>query len=361
MQGALHTPPNPARPPIGRRVEPPKDRIVAMDGLRGIAVFGLFLVHYASMAQGTPAFAHAISEGGHHGLELFFALSGYLIYRAAMSPRLEFGKFLLRRARRLYPTFLAVFGLYVVLSFLFPAESRIPSNPGGAALYLLANLALLPGVFPIVPMITVAWSLSYELAYYLACPALVLLLGLRRWPAGWRIAFWLAFAAVWYATTRGNDLRAMLFVSGILVYEARDLRVPAVPAVLLAVLSFVAAGTGVLVGPVKFAVFFVTLGLLCIAAFRGGRLARVLSWAPLRWLGETSYSYYLIHGLVIKGIAVFLPLPYGPMFVPAFAATVVATAILHYAVERPFSLRAPKQIVPLPTAARGSLDRSRAA
>ncbi len=347
MHGTLHPTPGPARPREDRRVEAAGGRITAMDGLRGIAVFGLFLVHYASLAQGTPDIAHAVSEGGHHGLELFFILSGYLIYRAAMSPRLEFGRFLLRRAQRLYPTFLVVFAAYVALSYAFPAESRIPAGPGNAALYLAANLALLPGLFPIVPMITIAWSLSYEVAYYLICPTLILLLQLRRWPAGWRVAFWLAIAGVMFAFTRGNDLRTVLFVAGILVYEARDLRVPSLPAALLAILTFVAAGTGMIVGPGKFAVFFVTLGLLCIAVFPGhGPVARALSWAPLRWMGETSYSYYLIHGLVLKAIATVMPMPYWPMFLPAFAATVLATTVLHHAVERPLSLRTAKQTAP---------------
>jgi peptidoglycan/LPS O-acetylase OafA/YrhL len=330
----------------GRRDVPPADRILPMDGLRGIAVTLVFFVHYATLAEGTPDFGHALAEAGRHGVELFFALSGYVIYRAAMSPRLELGRFLVRRAHRLYPAFLAMFVLYIGLCFAFPAESKIPRDPAEAALFLAANLALLPGLLPIVPLISVTWSLSYQIAYYLACPALCLLLRLRRWPARWRVAFWLLVAVAAFALGHGNKLRAVLFVSGILVYEARDLRVPGRPAALLFLLVLVGAATGVLAGPVKFAVLFVSIGLLCISAFRGGPISRPLSWAPLRWLGAASYSYYLIHGLVLKAITTVMPMPYWWMLVPAFAATLAGTAVLHYFIERPLSLARPKRAAP---------------
>ena len=48
--------------------------------------------------------------------------------------------------------FLAVFAVYCALSFLFPRESSIPSD--APLSYLAANLLLLPGLFPIKPMIT---------------------------------------------------------------------------------------------------------------------------------------------------------------------------------------------------------------
>jgi peptidoglycan/LPS O-acetylase OafA/YrhL len=321
---------------------PPANRILPMDGLRGIAVTLVFFVHYAALAQGTPEIGRALAAAGHHGVELFFVLSGYLIYRASMSPRLELGRFLLRRARRIYPTFLAVFAVYIGLSFVFPSESKIPSDPADAAIYLVANVALLPGLFPIVPLITVAWSLSYEIAYYFTCPALCLLLRPRTWPVGWRVALWLLVAAASFALVGGDHLRAVLFVSGILVYEARDLRVPGRPAGALFLLVLVGAATGLLVGPVKFAALFVSIGLLCISAFQGGAVAAPLSWAPLRWLGEASYSYYLIHGLVLKAIAMVMPMPYWWMLVPAFAATLAGAAALYYGIERPLSIASPR-------------------
>jgi hypothetical protein len=64
---------------------------------------------------------------------------------------------------------------------------------------------------------------------------------------------------------------------------------------------------------------------------------------------------------VLKGVALVLPMPYWAMLVPAFLLTLAGTAVLHYAVERPFSLRPPKPPAAVPTARQRELAASRAA
>jgi peptidoglycan/LPS O-acetylase OafA/YrhL len=76
--------------------------------------------------------------------------------------------------------------------------------------------------------------------------------------------------------------------------------------------------------------------------------ARALSWTPLRWLGNVSYSYYLVHGLALNAMVVAiarLGLAPGPRplvvlagVAPAFAATLGLSLVLFLLVERPFSL-----------------------
>ena len=90
--------------------------------------------------------------------------------------------------------------------------------------------------------------------------------------------------------------------------------------------------------------------LLPAAAFAGtGPVARGLSWRPLRWLGNMSYSYYLAHGLVLDmvlralrltapGLAGLGDATWWVLLVPAFLATLAGSAALFLAVERPFSL-----------------------
>ena len=70
-----------------------------------------------------------------------------------------------------------------------------------------------------------------------------------------------------------------------------------------------------------------------------------MSWTPLRWLGNISYSYYLMHGLTLKfavlvlgkvlplsagGVGLFLALP-----CLLFVATLPASLILFLAVGDP--------------------------
>lgn len=329
-----------------------------MEGLRGFAVFLVFLVHYTSLSApwvtgaGLRAFTKAIHAIGNTGVDLFFVLSGYLIYGSLMAREQGYSAFLWRRVRRIYPAFIVVFVLYVGLSLTMPASSKIPDD--GAATYLLQNLMLLPGIFEIEPMISVAWSLSYEMLYYALLPLVIFAAELRRRSVGWRVGFFLAIAIVGliYCALATGPVRLVIFISGILLYEAMKSRI-APPSSLMTIGALIAGvgfvgvtsvGTSVEAG-VLFATFFV----LCYRCFKGdSRLARAFSWTPLRWLGNMSYSYYLLHGLAIQvalmAVAKIMPtaehqaLFYFGMMPIVFAATLVPTAALFLLVERPMSL-----------------------
>jgi peptidoglycan/LPS O-acetylase OafA/YrhL len=110
-----------------------------------------------------------------------------------------------------------------------------------------------------------------------------------------------------------------------------------------------APGVPVYQGPYKtialsFSMFWIVAYCL---AFDGG-LRRALSWTPLRYLGNMSYSYYLIHGVTLQGVALLWALiasralAEAPLFLAAlligFAATWACSTALFHFVEKPFSL-----------------------
>ena len=138
-----------------------------MEGLRGLAVVLVFAVHFCTLVRpwaadpGLVSVLDVLERLGHSGVDLFFVLSGYLIYGALIARPRPFGPFMRRRVQRIYPTFLAVFALYLVLSLLDPSHSKLPAPGASLVLFLLSNLLLLPGIFPLQPLIAVAWSLSY--------------------------------------------------------------------------------------------------------------------------------------------------------------------------------------------------------
>lgn len=341
----------------------------SMEGLRGMAVFLVFLVHYMTLIgpwlgphRLLALIASRVHAMGNVGVDLFFVLSGFLIYGAVVSKPQRFLRFMRRRVVRIYPAFLAVFVLYLGLSLAFPAESRIPSGAAPAALYLLQNLLLLPGLLPIDAMITVAWSLSYEMFYYLVIPVLIGVLGLRDWPPRLRVVLFVSMSLVLAALFAGfgGPARLLMFLSGILLYEACAAGPagwqPSSRAGVLALLS--ALAVAVLPGAVaplmvKLGVLFLAFFVLCLACFKqpSGPLAAAFSWAPLRWLGNMSYSYYLIHGLALKFGFLVLAKLLPPTAVAAgtvglfwlglplmFALTLVSALLLFLVVERPLSL-----------------------
>lgn len=348
-----------------------------MEGLRGLAVLLVFFVHFHALFGETLArgsWSHRVLEFlgtiGNAGVDLFFVMSGFLIYGALIRRETPFWSFMRRRVERIYPTFLAVFAIYLALSVAFPAQNKIHGSTLGKSLYVLGNLFLLPGIFSIQPIITVSWSLSYEFFFYLVLPLLILLLGARKWSSNSRIVavaiVWLSFGALSLFAGIENRTRMISFVSGMILYEitaSRTVRnrlgkfgeLATVAAVLLAFILFYTVHrprAHSAINPfVPIMVLSACFFLLSLYSFDfQGVLSRSFSWSPLRFLGNMSYSYYLIHGLTLQALALALQrfgiLQPSPVFVwavlpIAFASTWVTSTLLFLGVERRYSL-APK-------------------
>jgi exopolysaccharide production protein ExoZ len=350
--------------------------MLPMEGLRGFAVFLVFLVHYCTLIGDwiTPdsvmaSWSGAIHTIGNVGVDLFFVLSGYLIYGSLISRKKPFIDFMRKRVARIYPAFCVVFVIYLCLSVAFSKESKIPPETYAAAVYLLQNFLLLPGLFPIDPLITVAWSLSYEMFYYLLIPAVIVLFGLRQRSGPWRTVFFLAVGTAFgaYCAMRGGPVRLMMFIAGIMVHEVLHGRRPlalssryAVLALVCGMLSMLLPLGGSAGEAVKILILAICFFVVCYSCFRhpDQGFARAFSWTPLRWLGNMSYSYYLLHGLALNvGFRLLhhaIPtvsheaLFFVAMLLPMFIVTLVPTITLYLFVERPFSLGKPKRQPEMP-------------
>ena len=346
----------------------------SMEGLRGLAVLLVFLVHYSSQMEPrvlpgstTARVSDALFTIGNTGVDLFFVLSGYLIFGTLIARRQPFFAFMRRRIVRIYPTYVVVFLLYVGLSVAYPAESHIPAAPVDAAAFLLLSFCLVPGLILIQPLIAVAWSLSYEMTFYLLLPLLVTFGSLRRLSWTTRAVVFGVIAIILFALAQpiGPRMRFVMFIAGIFVHELLHHRrvepPPALVVVAALVLGLLSTATP-WIGPVGgFAgtlVLFFVFGLLCYTCFAapGRGVARAFSWTPIRWLGNMSYSYYLIHGLSLKAAFMILnrfdpPEARGfgyfiALLAPAFLASLLPSAVLFLAVERPFSLAKPSRPLP---------------
>jgi peptidoglycan/LPS O-acetylase OafA/YrhL len=182
-------------------------RIDGLDTLRALAVTLVVLHHYVLFVSAEDTFGW-VGEVGWVGVDLFFALSGYLIGNQIFQALrrqggLSLPRFYARRLLRTLPNFYVVLALYA----LWPAfRGSTPMLPLWQYLSFTQNIGLEPGT-----AFSHAWSLCIEEQFYMLLPACALLaVALGRRGAGMR----LAWAAVALAFGAGMAIRAATWLQG---------------------------------------------------------------------------------------------------------------------------------------------------
>jgi peptidoglycan/LPS O-acetylase OafA/YrhL len=345
-----------------------------IQGLRALAIALVFVYHLA------PTYL----TGGFIGVDVFFVISGYLISshllrEAEVSGRLHLGKFYARRARRLLPASLTVLLLVAVVTLVaVPRTLWVQSltNIAAAAAYF-ENWALAASSVDYLAAGTATnpvqhyWSLSTEEQFYLVWPLLVLiavfivtrrraqLSSLRNTVAvvfGVVAAGSLVASVLWTYSNQSTayfatPVRAWEFAVGGLVSllprfgpeRWRRSRIVAGWAALLLIVAAALLFTGGTLFP-GFAAALPVAGSALLLAVDApqGRLAltRLLALRPVQWLGDVSYSLYLVHWpLLVLPTMIWPTLPYASRLLAVPAGLLVA-ALLNRFVERPF-LRSP--------------------
>lgn len=163
-------------------------RLPGLDTLRALAIVLVFMNHYLLFVSDGDAFGFW-GEIGWTGVDLFFALSGYLIGNqifAALRSEQGFSlrHFYARRFLRTLPNFYVVLALF----YLWPGfrgESAL--LPIWKFLTFTQNINLTPGT-----AFSHAWSLCVEEQFYVLLPAVALLIAACRKSLLWA---WVAVAA----------------------------------------------------------------------------------------------------------------------------------------------------------------------
>jgi peptidoglycan/LPS O-acetylase OafA/YrhL len=185
----------------------PASRIHGLDTLRAVAVALVVLHHYTLFVSDAPTFGW-VGTMGWAGVDLFFALSGYLIGNqifAALGSARGFGlaRFYGRRLLRTLPNFWAVLALYA----LWPAwRGGTPMLPLWQYLTFTQNIHLQPGT-----AFSHAWSLCIEEQFYMLLPAAAIL-GAALGQAGVKQRW--AWGALLMAVIAGMLARATIWQDG---------------------------------------------------------------------------------------------------------------------------------------------------
>jgi len=375
------------------------DRFRGFDGLRGIAILSVIVYHGIL----TSRFPHTLLGparplllAGWTGVDLFFALSGFLITslllreeereKAAGRPaRFSIGRFYLRRGLRILPAF---YGVLLLEVFVFSRWAMMPSaslagvrdSPLGlvpfAAFFANYAIAYGPrwfGAAYVQPgtALDVYWSLCVEEHFYLLWPLFLLLVRSTRnrllsaLVVGFALPIlrflvmaegWDTPLAVHYASHYRLDSilwgGTAAIVSGKMrLAEGKRRLLIALGCALILLLIFTDTMAVFPVGrPLGFSLGFSLLSLtsslllLELAAQPGTRLARALEFRPLSAVGKVSYGMYLLHlPMMDLGTVLLFAVPRPPtginllLALGLFAVLAYAGAwVLYHLVEKRF-------------------------
>lgn len=367
--------------------EPPvsggRPRLAALDGLRALAVAAVVVYHADE----------SLLRGGFVGVDVFFALSGYLITTLLLDERRTTGSvslrsFWKRRIRRLWPLAWIVLALVAIAGMAGwwgpDREAELP----GETLAALANVAnwwqaahggYVESFLAPSPL-RHFWSLAVEEQFYVLWPIIVVGLafaGSRFSTATGRdrarsvaAALWIGslvlFAAsavsAWftdpstaYLATHTRAVGPLAGAALALALRRRPLAGPLGLRARSAVRVWALVGTIVVCAVAGWgspeAVFLHRGGFALVAVASAGLVAvalvpglprRLLSLTALVWVGRRSYAIYLVHWplVVLMGPA----RPAWQVLAVVVPGSVLLAAALHRIVERPVMAGA----VPMP-------------
>lgn len=154
------------------------ERVVFLDGLRAAATVAVLLQHYLETVSHETFQPFLRFAPGLFGVVLFFLISGYVIpfsVRNGLRP----GAFLMRRVFRIFPLFICVLTVVIVLGLggIAPFSERLTGLDGWD---YAANYLLIFEYLGTPPLLGVAWTLSVEFAWYGVFALYFLYFGHRR-------------------------------------------------------------------------------------------------------------------------------------------------------------------------------------
>lgn len=269
-------------------------RVAELDALRGIAAIAVLIYHYlhryAGISHSDAAVRIEWANYGQFGVQLFFIISGFVIFWT-LSNTSRPSDFIVSRISRLYPSYWAA----VVLTFSIVAYFGLEGRQFGGYTFI-ANLTMIQQYLGFALVDGVYWTLTVELTFYTWIFLLYLVKQLPK--AEILLTIWVVFSAITkYLDILVPDILSMLimyehlgfFVLGIclykIIYGYDDKKTYFA--------AFTCLGAMFVHYPLEHALFLLSFPftLFLLLKFR----PKFANTSILLFLGTISYELYLIH------------------------------------------------------------------
>ena len=280
----------------------PVETVVTIQYLRAVAA-GLIAFQHA---MGIPAFVYYTAHFGTVGVDLFFMISGFIMWTTTQGQHRGPGAFWLARAIRIVPLYWMFTAAYVVAALVTP-ESFFKLKLD--VVHIVKSFLFIPAEHPnlglAAPVFTLGWTLNYEAFFYL-------FFGLCLLIADLRVRFIVIAALFGIQTVLGMWLQP---TGPILSSYLDPVMLEFLSGIILAILAPYLARCGAVIGALLVATGVVWIGVVygydmalprlishaipSIMAVTGALMME--PWARAHQsrigllLGDASYSIYLIH------------------------------------------------------------------
>lgn len=271
-----------------------KNRYGELDAIRGLAALAVVFFHYTYHYRGI--YGHSIDTSwdfqyGNYGVELFFILSGFVIYLTVKRVKTPF-EFAYKRLTRLYPTYwwCLICTFAVVSIFGLPGKEATLTE-------VFVGLTMLQGLLDVDPVDDSYWSLLPELIFYSFMFLLIYFKQLKK--VNLYFSIWVlimiinSFLKIPYITTVFNLRYGMLFFAGILFYKLRTGNRNWINHLLITycflavvIINQDPVGIGIIT------CFFILFYLIAYEKLD------FLALEPLLFFGKISYALYLLHQFI---------------------------------------------------------------
>ena len=307
--------------------------------LRAFAAINVVIFHIISISTFygyEPYYLSFFRGWGANGVDIFFVLSGFVILHSQLQKKRSPWNFFKFRVIRIVPIYWFVTLIAASAYLLIP--SSVFNHPVPSISNILESLFFVSGAISNKdPVVVVGWTLEWEMLFYLVFAFSLIFYDLNK-------SYLYIFTSLLLISIMTSDLIIIEFLFGMLIaYSFNRFKISHQFGLVIAIIGFIfllASVTHVDQLPSNRAV---TWGLPSFLIIFGLVYTNQYSSSFLKYLGDSSYSIYLIHFLVYplyyKVIAYISPgLNYDLLALLCLVVCILSGTFLYSFIEKPLTV-----------------------